>query len=84
MKVEYQKSGTGFVIHNGLRHQWNYLEVIDRANGEIELIRLDDANSVESVAMAAETNRLSLQQAWEILLDGGTIATFGFCRRLKK
>lgn len=72
-------------IHNGPSgRQWNYLEVIDRASGETERIRLDDPNSAASVRYAAERAGLPLDAAWETLLSGGTIATFAFCRRLAK
>lgn len=69
-------------IHNGIRGQWNYLEVVDRASGEVERIRLDDMNSAESVAMAAERNGITTADAWEILISGGHVTTSGFVRRL--
>ena len=82
--MEMEAVGTGFVIHNGLRRQWNYLEVVDRAFGEVERISLDDPNSAESVKRAADALTMRIGQCWEILLDGGTLATFGFVRRLAK
>jgi hypothetical protein len=81
---EITTAGNSFCspIHNGIKRQWNYLEVVDRASGEVERIRLDDANSSASVAHAAERNEMTSALAWEILLDGGQIATAGFVRRL--
>lgn len=70
-------------IHNGPSgRQWNYLEVIDRASGEVERISLDDANSAASVAMAAERAGMTRAAAWDVLLSGGTVTTCGFVRRL--
>ena len=57
-------------IHNG-RHQWNYLEVVDRASGEVERIPLDDDNSAVSVQHAAGSAGVTVARAWDILLDGG-------------
>lgn len=71
-------------IHNGAKGQWDYLEVVDRASGEVERIRLDDGNSAASVARAAELAEMSVSAAWDVLLSGGTVATFGFVRRLAK
>lgn len=62
--------------------KWTYLEVIDRASGESEKIRLTDGNADASVAKVAEFLGVSLQDAWAALRRGEQLATFGFVRRL--
>lgn len=71
-------------IHNGIKHQWNYLERVDRASGEKTVIRLDDEESAVDVQRAARTAGLRTSEAWELLLSGGHLTTFGFVRRLTK
>jgi hypothetical protein len=71
-------------IHNGERRQWNYLEVVDRASGEVERIPLDDRNSADSVAGAANRIGINVSAAWDILLNGCQLTTAGYVRQLAK
>lgn len=66
------------------RKGYTHLELIDRATGEVERIRLDDRNARASVASAAEQCGFAIGQAWCILAEGQEIATPGFVRRLVK
>lgn len=62
---------------------WSNLLVIDQATGEIERISLDDRNCRASVSMTAERLGMQVDDAWEILKNGGELATFGFVRQLE-
>lgn len=82
MKItEISRSRTGSCGSNP-GAEYTHLEITDRVTGEVERIRLGDANSDASVALAAERCGINEDAAWETLRSGGSLHTAGFSRRL--